>query len=212
MAGGRLLALICAFNEEELLPGCLDSLAGRVDRVVLADGRYARYPGEGPRSTDGTPVLFLELARERGLAASLIPAPGERPWETEAEKRTALVRAGELGDQYLVIDADERLAGEGELRELFGDYRVQVRGIAGTPGRQDAVRLFAHRDGLTYRWHFGLFTAGGMNLMRTSAPQLAPGICRIEHLHSARSAERVADDKRYEEWLVPHEAELGAYG
>lgn len=199
-----LIAVLCVYNEEALLPACLASLHGKVDRIVVADGRYKAFPGEGGASTDRT----LDIAREHGC--DIIEAPDDG-WNTEHEKRTALVRTGGLGDTYLVIDADERLVGGADLKFIYGDYQLDVIGVEKTPGRQQAVRLFAHRDGLEYRWHFGLFTPSGHAVL-LGHDRILPNVAHLEHHHHLRTPERVSADKEYEAHLVDFERSLGAYG
>lgn len=200
-----LVALCCVWNDAELLPGMLDSLEPVVDRIVAADGRYRRYPGDTAASDDGT----LELLRE--CVDLVIEAP-ESGWEEEHEKRTELVSACEVGDMCLVIDADERLhARAAMLRKRFGDYRVQIHGGDGRY-ETEAPRLFAYRPGLEYRWHFGLFTRHGRPVFHYAKARVPREIAWIEHRHDLRDAERVRADGEYEARLVPYERTLGAYG
>lgn len=199
-----LVALICAYNEEDMMPDCLASLKGKVDRIVLADGRYKAFPGEGGPSTDRT----LEIAAD--YDCDIIPSLDEG-WENEHEKRTALVRSGRMGDEYLVIDADERLVGGNKLRDYYGDYLMSITGIGSTPGETQAVRLFAHRNDLVYRWHFGLFAPSGAAVLRAK-DRIQKITAEIHHVHNERSEERIKQDKEYEAYLEPYEAKLGAYG
>jgi tetratricopeptide (TPR) repeat protein len=85
-----------ARNEELMLPGCLDSVKGIVDEVVLVD----------TGSTDAT----CELAASRGALVL------ERPWDDDfaAPRNLAIERA--TGDWILVLDADERLVAAGGAR------------------------------------------------------------------------------------------------
>lgn len=199
-----LIAVLCVYEEEALLPECLDSIVDHVDRIVVADGRYRHYPGKGGASRDKT----LKIAREYGCEIIESPSDG---WETEHAKRTALIQSGRLGDMYLVIDADEHLHTNINLRDYFGDFRLTIRGTEGTPGQSEAVRLFAHRDGMRYLWHFCVETKAGIKVF-DSYDQIPKAQAWIEHLHSRRSTERVAADKEYEAHLVPFERALGAYG
>jgi tetratricopeptide (TPR) repeat protein len=92
----RLTLCLIARDEEALLPGCLDSVRGVVDEVVLVD----------TGSADQTPALA------RAAGATVL----ERPWDDDfaAPRNLAIERAS--GDWVLVLDADERLAaGAGEV-------------------------------------------------------------------------------------------------
>jgi tetratricopeptide (TPR) repeat protein len=86
----RLTLCLIARNEEEMLPGCLASVRGVADELVVVD----------TGSTDRT----RDLARAAGALVL------ERPWDDDfaAPRNLALSRA--TGDWVLVLDADERLA------------------------------------------------------------------------------------------------------
>lgn len=85
----RLSLCMIAKNEEALLPGCLDSVKGIVDEVIVVD----------TGSSDRT----VEVARRAG--ARII----EQPWRDDfAAPRNAAVAAA-TGDWVLQLDADERL-------------------------------------------------------------------------------------------------------
>ena len=109
-----LAVCVSAWNEELLLPGCLDSVAPLLAmgaRLVVADGAYRLTldhtdgkPWPEWRSTDGTRAV----AAIHG--ATWVDAPAE-PWPSEAEKKTALLdTARDTGARWaLFIDADERM-------------------------------------------------------------------------------------------------------
>jgi hypothetical protein len=204
------VALVCVWEEAELLPGLLHSLGppGRnVDRIVVADGRFAHYPGDSFPSTDGTQGIALEHGCE------LIEAP-EEGWDTEHEKRNALLAACQPGDEVLIIDADERaIFGERFCkRQLFGDFKVEVRGVEGTDGLSYPVRLFMYRPSLRYHSHFHIYTGDGQDILFGTYAKMPEATFRIEHLHHLRSPERHESDQEWEEYLVPYEQALGAYG
>lgn len=86
----RISLCLIARDEEEMLPGCLASVEGAVDELVVVD----------TGSKDATP----ELARRAGAKVL------EVPWEDDfSAPRNAAARAA-TGDFILVMDADERLA------------------------------------------------------------------------------------------------------
>src|SRR5512140_116314 len=94
MGPPRVTLCLIARNEEELLPGCLASVQGAVDELVLVD----------TGSTDGTRAL----ARAAGAVGV------DRPWDDDfaAPRNLAVARA--TGEFILQLDADERLhAGAG---------------------------------------------------------------------------------------------------
>lgn len=86
----RLTLCLIARNEEAMLPGCLASVRGAVDAIVVVD----------TGSTDRT----RELARAAGALVL------DRPWDDDfaAPRNLALEHA--TGGWVLVLDADERLA------------------------------------------------------------------------------------------------------
>lgn len=95
-----LSVVIIARDEERDLPGCLDSVAGLADEVVVLDSG----------STDRT----RELARARGAKVF------ERPFDDYASHKQAAVERA-TGDWVLSIDADERVtpALRDEIRALL---------------------------------------------------------------------------------------------
>jgi tetratricopeptide (TPR) repeat protein len=85
----RLSLCLIARDEEELLAGCLESVRGLVDELVVVD----------TGSVDGT----ADVARRGGARVV------EHAWRDDfADARNASVRAAS-GDWILVLDADERL-------------------------------------------------------------------------------------------------------
>jgi len=102
----RLSLCLIARDEERMLPGCLASVKGLVDEVVVLD----------TGSVDAT----ARLAREAG--AKVVPFT----WcdDFSAARNTALAAA--TGDWILVLDADERLGpgARAGLRAAMRDPRV----------------------------------------------------------------------------------------
>ncbi len=90
-----LTLCLIARDEEAMLPGCLASVQGVVDQIVVCD----------TGSTDGT----VALARAAG--ATVV----ERAWDDDFSAARNAALAAATGDWILVLDADERLApGAGE--------------------------------------------------------------------------------------------------
>jgi glycosyltransferase involved in cell wall biosynthesis len=100
----RLSAILITRDEALDLPGCLESLRGLADEIVVLDGG----------SSDST----LEIARSAGARVSHRDFDG-----FAAQKQAALDQAD--GDWVLSIDADERLSPE--LRE-------EIRRVLASPG------------------------------------------------------------------------------
>ena len=90
MAGPRVSLCLIARDEELLLPGCLESVRGAVDEIVLVD--------------TGSRDRTVEVARSAGATVLA------RPWDDDfAAPRTLAARAAR-GEWILQLDADERLA------------------------------------------------------------------------------------------------------
>lgn len=128
----EIIACIIAYNEELLLPGCLESLRGRVGRIVVVDGRIAGFPGEHGASTDRT----VEIARAAG--ATVIPAM-EPCWPDEVAKRNAYLREIGWQEYWLRIDADEEL--HGDLPDV---------GLPPTDGSAYSLMLYREEDKAGY--------------------------------------------------------------
>jgi tetratricopeptide (TPR) repeat protein len=86
----RLSLCLIARNEEQMLPGCLSSVEGTVDEIVLVD----------TGSSDATP----EIARRAGAIVL------QAPWQDDFSAPRNLAARRSTGDFILQLDADERLA------------------------------------------------------------------------------------------------------
>lgn len=106
----RLSLCLIARDEERFLEGCLASVQGAVDEIVVVD----------TGSKDATP----DIARAYG--ARLL----HEAWRDDfaAARNTSLAAA--RGDFALVLDADERLAG-GDLRTAVADLAHRHGGACG---------------------------------------------------------------------------------
>ena len=116
-----LSAALIVRNEERFLVGCLDSLEGFVDEVVLVD----------TGSTDATP----RIAADRGITVHTFP------WADDfsAARNRALDLA--RGEWILYIDADERIrAGAEHARKRHSGPQIhRLAGAAITYARVDAL-------------------------------------------------------------------------
>lgn len=102
----RLSVSMIVRNEESFLPGCLESLRGIVDEIVVVD----------TGSTDRT----VDIARSSGAKVFFFDWIGD----FSAARNESLRHCS--GDWILYLDADERIAGESrdELRRIIEDPRV----------------------------------------------------------------------------------------
>jgi hypothetical protein len=181
-----IIACIIAFNEERMLPGCLESIQGQVDRIVVVDGAYAHFPHDAPYSTDVT----REIAWCYG--AEWIPCPtGDdgQPvaWEDQIVKRSAYL-VGEDGDWYFHIDADERLVGtlpEPEDGQHYA-FRIHTRDLRWTW----VPRLWQHRGRMRYEGSHNALWSDDRLINLPGAVRVPPDRCRFIHLSHVRSVER----------------------
>lgn len=104
-----ILALVKAYNSAKNIMGCLESLQGKVDRIIVADGYYPdaneikHKPGNA--STDDTEAVV------KAYRAEWIPAPSQR-YPSEATKMNRMLQEAQDGDWVFWFDTDERLVGD----------------------------------------------------------------------------------------------------
>lgn len=167
----RISACLIVKNEEAFLRGCLESLAGAVDEIVVVD----------TGSTDRT----VQIAEAAG--AKVV----HEQWQDDfsAARNRALDEA--TGDWALVVDADERLeSGQVErLRALvaqaevdgYEGYMVQ---IVNFPDNEEA-RTITHRVGLfrrrpEYRWEGKIHEQIGPAITRRGG-RIVPSDLKFDH-------------------------------
>lgn len=167
--GTRVTAALIVRDEERFLAGCLASLAGRVDEIVVAD------TGSVDRSR--------AIALEHGVR--LI----EHRWTDDfaAARNVALDAAS--GDWILYIDADERLAAWDRvvLEPLFADPGIVACTVLFRPQtgftRYREHRLFRNRRDLRFRGviHESILPALHAACTREGA-RVAEGTAALDHL------------------------------
>jgi hypothetical protein len=128
--------------------------------VIVADGQWDGFaPGEPWYSTDDTRQIALDLGCE------VIQPPG-RAWRDQTESRNAYL-LGEMGDWYVVCDADERCTGA--LPDLTGEvtcYKVFIDGPV-TGSHVSPMRLFRHTGRMEYYTRHNAVYADGVLLSPT---------------------------------------------
>lgn len=152
MQGAKTVSLIgcvAAYNDMDLLPGCIKSL-GDMDRIIVVDGATAGESEEGP-STDGM-VGFLEKVAKEDARVTFVPC--EHPWPDLVAKRNQYL-IGTAGDWYLVVEPFERAYGVSELKWFLTDARTDVFSLQQFPqpwAEQPVLvqRLFKHLPGIRY--------------------------------------------------------------
>ena len=147
-----IIACYNIYNEAKYLEESMKSIRDKVDRIIVVDGAYKKFPHDNPSSTDGT----LEIALKYGAEFYLSKGVGGEPWDSEIEKRNWYLK-GEIGDVYLVVDGHE--IWKGALPSPPGDYRLVIK--------KDGEwlrfpRMFRHREGIFYmNHHYELWDAKG---------------------------------------------------
>jgi hypothetical protein len=190
----RIIAAVIAFNEERMLPGCLESVQGQVDLIVVVDGAYAKFPHTVPWSSDAT--------KEIALAYDALWISTTEAWESQVAKRSAYL-IGQEGDWYLHIDADERLIGTLPVPQDGQHYTLQIHSRSGRLGW--SPRLFQHRGWMRYEGsHNGLWSDEWL-IHLSGATQIDPEECTLLHLAQLRDEQRQLDKRRYYGWQKPHE-------
>ncbi len=211
----RIVACVSFYNDLDFLPGCLETLDW-VDEIVLVDGAYADFPHEVPRSTDGS-IEWIRERRKSDPRIRLIEC--ERPWESEAEKRSAYF-IGDDGDWYLVIDADERVVGleldfDLELRRYLERYPldhavIEVETKPHIVALERYIRLVRHLPGLRYEaTHFNIVADDKM----VTAESYYEGTIsfylgfKIVHLLKDRTVARAEDKLEYYKRMLAREVD-----
>lgn len=197
----NVIACIIVYQEEKMLPGCLQSITGRVGRIVIVDGAYAKFPHVEPWSTDRT------LAIARAYGAEIIECPEDEngypcAWENQRIKRSAYF-VGSEGDWYFHIDADERLLGRLPEPEEGKHYAFQIVARAGNSGW--VPRLFQHRGHMRYEGSHNAVWSDDRLVHMKGAIKIPPGECRFLHLAHYRGVERQRQKGAYYAWQKPAE-------
>ena len=190
----KLIGAISVFNEQPFIYGALLNLVRLCARVVVIDGAYLDFPGDGGASGDGT----LEIIRafpDPGKKIELIESP-PGGWADQVTKRNAYL-IGEPGDWYLQIDADERFFGDPRLLMETGadGYRVAVEDGHFPP--MTPMRFFRHQDGIRYHGAHNAIHIGDRLIIQRD--QLPLTDCWIEHFSRFRTIARMEAAEYYYE-------------
>jgi len=105
----KLSVVLATFNEEENLSGCLDSVSGLADEIIIVDGS----------STDKT----VEIAKKYDAKVVIT----ENKKNFHINKQMAIDMA--TGDWILQLDADERISPElaQEIEEKIRNSKLEIR-------------------------------------------------------------------------------------
>lgn len=177
------IGCVIAYNEEGLLPACLESLRYDVDELVVVEGRIADFPGDSPTSDDNT----VAVAREFGAR---VIQPGLHAWPTEQVMRSQYL-VGTVGDWYIILDADEilitPLPHPSTLTENV--YRIPLR-MQGTKDDRPIRRVYKHTGHMQYlNAHDALYSNG---TLVSNGDETVLHHVQLYHQQPRRSKERRA--------------------
>jgi len=196
-----LVATIITYNDWPLIKECVESVIGKVDKIICIDGRFADFPGDSNFSTDGT----LKYLKDK-VSVTLIGGLDE------VEKRNIYLDQLKDGDICLNLDTDEILVGE--IPQLEADTGIIQIGEQGDRRRHRRTnRFFRYKDGLHY-WgtHKMILDKGKLfaNLDRVGEGYTSQKVTEFELLHrnDLRSADRKKDKKKYYKILMVREAKI----
>lgn len=169
-------ACIMVKNEEEMLPGCLDSLREWVDEIIIVD----------TGSTDRT----LEIAENYGAKIY------HHPWEDSFSQARNYTLQYATCDWILVIDADERIVEEDvpQIIQMLNQEQfplIAVNVFNHYPHIEDMVTFLPSKR--LFRRSLGLQYSGIVHnqlIVPESTPTLKTGI-QIKHYGYGLSKERM---------------------
>jgi len=177
------------YQEEHLLPECLDSIRkyNPEAKIVAVDGAYQSFINENkkligieisfghrhvvdqmerfiiPDSKDKTLQILKDYNVDRIIECEKDEKGDPKPWASECVKRSKYF-VGEPGDVYLVIDGDERLTQRldwEKLTEPCYNFVICRDGQGSIP--YQVMRIFHHHDGMKYEGaHHALWIDGQM--------------------------------------------------
>ena len=135
---GKLSALVVVHNEEEMLPGCLETLSFADDIVVVLDN-----------CTD----------RSREIAERFTDRLLEGSWELEGERRNLGIDFCP-GEWVLEIDADERVSDE-LAAEILSCLKSETGDVFNVP-----VHNYVGERWIRFGWggNFGVLGFGGFGV------------------------------------------------
>jgi len=199
-----LVATLITYNDIETIKDCIESIEGKVDKIIVVDGKFKDFPGEENISTDGTLECLdsfpkIEILFTYGL--------------DEVDKRNNYLNELKDGDICLNLDADEIL--EGEIPELTTDIGIIQVGEQGDRRRHRRTnRFFRYRKGLHY-WGRHTLILDENNKMFAFLDKVGKGytsqkITEFELLHrnDLRSFERKKNKEKYYKILMAREAKV----
>jgi len=127
----KIVAIICTYNAVETIANCLQSLSGKVDEIIILDGRWIGVEGTSLHSIDGTIEKIIECSKIITPEIKLIMA---KDLSNQVDSRNYLISLIPEGDWFLIIDSDERITkwdGVKETLETTPNIGFRIR-LCGT--------------------------------------------------------------------------------
>jgi len=197
----KLHALINIYNGVETITDTLESLIGKVDDVLILDGRWIGVEGATLHSNDGSIEAVGDFAlKHPQLPVTIILA--EKPMH-QVESRTFLINQVPSGDWILVIDSDEVVIRwvDIDLKDFLEKTDEEAFAVFGKRLQcpLPTIRLFKKVEGLHYKKdHRRLLDKNGRELLYVNYFKLPIQIA--QHPKRATKAMRAAM-RKYRDWL-----------
>ena len=151
-----LVTTIITYNDWPLIKDCVDSITGKVDKIIIVDGKFWDFPGDDDYSTGDSLKYLLSLSKDDEF--EIILAGGL----TEVEKRNIYLKDLKEDDTVLNLDADEVLIGN--ISKLESDFGIiDLKDGHSKHIQRRATRFFKFRTGMRYEnVHYTLYYNGQM--------------------------------------------------
>ena len=148
-----LIGCIITYNDWPLIKDCVDSITGKVDKIIIVDGKFKDFPGDDKVSTDGTIKYLSGLDNVELIITTDL---------NEVEKRNVYIGCLDDGDTVLNLDADEVLIGN--ISKLESDFGIiDLKDGHSKHIQRRATRFFKFRTGMRYEnVHYTLYYNGQM--------------------------------------------------
>jgi len=151
-----IIGCIITYNDWPLIKECVESVTGKVDKIIIVDGKFKDFPGDDDYSRGESLQYLLRLSKDDGF--EIILAGGL----TEVEKRNIYLKDLKEGDTVLNLDADEVLIGN--ISKLESDFGIiDLKDGHSKHIQRRATRFFKFRTGMRYEHvHYTLYYNGQM--------------------------------------------------
>ena len=123
----KLIACISAYNEEENMVKCLDSLKDVIDGVCLVDGKYFGYLNKSLYSTDATQLVTLNWCNENNKEFKLIRYGGYRQKKKRTQYLQNPCKNPDENTWMFIVDPDNVFEDLGGFREDFLKYANMIK-------------------------------------------------------------------------------------